>query len=509
MAYFRLRETVVDEDDQHKEFTIYSARGRSHLNRVKLVRNGWHEIEFCLSHADAKRIWEMDFNNSEGLEAVVADDSREKLAETDNEDDEPVMIPDPWEQRLWPLVPHRIREIKGDSQCVLASFRVASFPANDFARTAWESYEHAETIYANEGAVNAAPTTAFRTEYSFLADVRLDYFFNLAPSTPQATLDAASVGQHHFVRSDKLVSFYRSLTAVTGTYWRFGLDDGKMHVVLADAEQEAFKPAKYLVEEARRIEKKWVIPFLGPNRFNYRQTNTSSTFLTGPTRTVVPTTLTIPPLYQPTNQSLAQRYRPVSHYSTLLLPHLAITTLEAYSQAQLNEHAQTWERAVKAAERTINGWFRASSRNDWYRLGGYHPVVPGAEIASVTYQNGTTLVDYRDSVAPLWPRIPTVSMPVVSLIELTIQSGSGPTYVASVDAPHSGPWPPGFTASGAFDNSGQPIIIGQVTAEDTLGLFPWLMAGDKCLALFDGSRAVIIQTTVSLDVQPPPDVGPE
>lgn len=493
-ARFILRESKV-VDGKQKEFPILSTSGKTKLNEVRLVRDGFHTIKLCLQNEIAKKLWTQDFDNSEGLELIVRDKTR-------GEDDE-------FELKIWPLSPYRLERI--DNQVQLATFRVVAFPTPYWNRTYWDSWDYAESTYAQAGAVNQVQLGNYLTEHSFFGEINAELFGSLAPSVTQQIKNAAIVGVHSFVRADQAENWWHSLAAITGTHWWIGNDDAKMHLCLANSDQDLeadLPPDEYLVQQSDRIDKTWIIPYL--RRHYYRMALSESTYTWEPIVTQdTPGLVTLPTWYQPTQQSNGVKYRPVDHYSTMILPRLMINDAGATSQAYVDELAGAWERSTKAVERTLNGWFRASTRNDWKRYGGYHPVSLGSEVTQVLYRQRETLVDFRGKHPPLWPKAPAVSLPSIAFCKLTIAQkivspGQPTRFVGSISPPHSGPWSPAIAAqaipSVQFGINFAPTTQTSVTAEDSLGLYPWLDVGDTVLIVYDGSRGVVINTTIAADL---------
>jgi len=493
-ARFILRESKVI-DEKQKEFPILATTGKTKLNEVRLVRDGLHTIKLCLQNSIAKKLWTEDFDNSEGLELIVRDTTR-------GEDDE-------FELRIWPLSPYRLERI--DNQVQLATFRVARFPLQYWNRTYWDSWDHAESTYAQAGAVNQTQLGNFVTEHSYFGEVNAQLFGSLAASVTQQIKDAAKVGVHAFLRADHAENWWHSLAAITGTHWWIGYDDGLVNLCLANADQDLasdLPPDEYLVQQSDRIDKTWTIPYL--RRHYYRMALSESTYTWAPVVTQDPPGLvTLPTWYQPTQQSNAVKYKPLDHYSTMILPRLMISDSGTTSQAYVSELAAAWERSTMAIERTLNGWFRASTRNDWRRYRGYHPVALGPEITEVLYRQSDTMVNFRPKHPPLWPKAPAVSLPGISFCKLTIAqkivvAGQPTLYIGSISAPHSGPWSPAVAAqaipSVQFGINFAPTTQTSVTAEDSLGLYPWVDVGDTVLIVFDGSRGVVINTTIAADL---------
>ena len=197
-----------------------------------------------------------------------------------------------------------------------------------------------------------------------------------------------------------------------------------------------------------------------------------------------------------------------NHYSSLILAPLRIDNLSggglAATQQLIDDHAATYQRAVKATERTYAAYHRASRRTDWYRLKGFHNVSLGSEVASVTYKNQSTIVDFRDQRSPVWPSLPMLATPTMSLLSAVIQVknpilGSGsPTFLGWATSPHEGYW---SVPKSMGYNRWETTFSLSLELEDSLKLFPWLDVGDRVLCFWDGSRAVIIQAELAADVE--------
>jgi hypothetical protein len=493
---FILRESKVN-DGKQKEFPILTTVGKSKLNEVRLTRDGYHTVKVCLQNEIAKKIWSKDFDESEGLELIVRDTSR-------GEDDE-------FELRVWPLVPYRLERI--DRQVQLATFRVAVMPFPYYNRLWWDSFDHVESTQEQTGGASNSQVLPYVTEQSYFGEVTSQLFGYLHEDIPNTIKQAAMVGAHYFQRAETPLNWFRSLAALTGTHFWLSLPLEGIQLCLAGEDQDLetdLPDDKYLVEMSERIDKQWAIPAL---RYHYYRTAIGqSTYLWQPQLYIDPPNLIQEPQwYQPESIPDGGLYRPLDHYSTLVLPSLQVTdNTSGMGQAYANELATQWERCVKATERTLKGWFRATTRSDWMRYGGYHPVPLGSEVTQVLYRANETLVDFRGKNPPVWPKPPATSLPTVAFCKMTINqkiaaSGSQPVrYVGTIGPPHSGPWSPSVAANALGSPSSgllyAPTTVSSVIAEDSLGLFPWVDVGDTVLITYDGSRGVIINTTIAADL---------
>jgi hypothetical protein len=502
-AYFRLRETV-EIDGKQKEFAIYGSAGKTEFNYVILRRNGFHECQFCIGAAEAKKIFERKINLTEGLEAVIFDDRR--VPDLLAEDPEADPATGTTEIRLWPLVPVSMERI--DSLVVKAKFRVAWPVLNggdsDAIHAAWDYTEDTENSYDVEGILSEGGlgwgSEGWIPEHHVYLDLNTTPTSwagrPIAADVPVEVLDAMKVGTHLFIRPKSIGNYARMLAAITGTVWWTGTDDAEVHLALAGEPQDGIADILKIgtrVREMPNFPNEWNKPALLRNGMYYRRSASESVFQNFPQRSIYAGFGGTLPTYYVSPLSVAGQI-PVSHYSTLLFGALSIPNALSSPdpQAAIDAHAEAWERCVKAVERTINQYAKASRRTDWYVLDGYYEIPLGSEVAEVTYKKGKTMVDFRETAKPLWPRIPMASTPILSTVKATITSKiNTSTFTATIAAAHAG----------KFGNSTFSAIGRTWTLEEPLGRYPWLDVGDTVLAIIEGDRGVIVDTQLVLDTE--------
>ena len=487
-----------------KEYSIFSAAGKSVLNQVVLQRNAFHEVHLCVKKEDAKKILKREISGS--LECIV----RDTMRSTDGGPDT--------ELRLFPLVPRRADYI--DKQIVKIEFLVGTLSFADLRNppSTWSSVTDAESVHENAGITNQEQDPSILLEYHVAETIdptvqESGWFrvgeFRLNTTVPTATRQAASVGFHQYARSSHMLHRVRTLAAITGTVMWADLETQTWHIALAGEPQAGLQaaldvgsPAKrYVIKRYDDLEWTWTLPYL--DRFGFRmRPDYVSPFTQFPVNSISGLGLTQPTFYQPTQSGSGG----MTHFSSLVMPPIILRSLVGLglsaAQGMLDTQAATYERAVKAVERTIKGYFRSSRRTERIEMGGYFAIPLGSEVASVTYKQGRTIVDVRDESVPMWPRIPSASSPQwgAMLVQLTDKTSTAGVYIGAYSSPHSGRWKAAnyVTMGGSAGNSPNPR---PVIVEDKLGLFPWLDVGDFVLALHDGDRAVILQTTLSADVE--------
>ena len=495
---------IRESEGAKKEYGVFVARGKSPLNQVILKRFGLHEVHVCVSVADAKKILKREIGST--LECVIKDTTRASDGGPDTE------------IRLFPLVPRRAKFVA--LNMVKLEFVVGSINFADIRNppSTWSSVTDAESIYENQGVTNLEQDPNLLLEYHVAEtiDPTTDFYspgeyklgeFTLHSSVPEATRQAASIGFHQYTRNSHLINRLRTLGAMTGTVIWADLEayPGRWRIELAGEPQANLQaaldvgtPAKrYVIQRYEDLEWTWVVPRIGQDGFLMRS-NYISPFRQFPENSVANLGLTQPAFYRPPMGGAGA----MSHFSSLVMPPIVLRTLvgigQSAAQSMLDTQAATYERCVKAAERTVKGYFRASRRTERIEMGGYFSVPLGSEVAQVTYQSGRTIVDLRDESLPMWPRIPSQSTPQwgAMLVQITDKTSTPGVFVGAYAAPHGGRWSPAayVNTSGSVDQ--RPVI-----AEDKLGLFPWLDVGDQVLAIHDGDRAIILQTTLSADVE--------
>jgi hypothetical protein len=493
-----------------KEYPVFSAVGKSAHNQVLLKRHAFHEVHVCMKKDDAKKLLKRDFSGS--LECIVRDTSRANDGGPDTE------------IRLYPLVPRRV-EFLGiqDLQIVKIEFIVGTLNFADINNppSTWSSVTDAESIYENQGITNQEQDENLLAEYHVAETIDPtlasggDPFqvgeFRLHADVPASVRQAASIGFHQYTRNSHIPNRLRTLAAMTGTVIWADLDSypGRWRMELAGEPQVNLQaalnvgtPAKrYIIKRYEDLEWTWTVPYL--DRYGFRmRPDYISPFVQFPQNSIGNLGLTQPTFYQPTQSGSGG----MMHFSSLVMPPIVIRTLAglglAAAQSMLDTQAATYERCVRAVERTIKGYFRASRRTERIEMAGYFSIPLGSEAAAVTYKQGRTFVDLRDESLPMWPRIPSASSPQwgAMLVQITDKTSTAGLYIGAYSAPHSGRWKAAnyVNASGVYS---QAINARPVLVEDKLGLFPWLDVGDFVLALHDGDRAVILQTTLSADVE--------
>lgn len=493
---------IRESEGAKKEYGVFVARGKSILNQVILKRFGLHEVHVCVSVADAKKILKREIGST--LECIVKDTTRSNDGGPDTE------------IRLFPLVPRRAEFVA--LNMVKVEFVVGSINFADIRNppSTWSSVTDAETIYENQGVTNLEHDPNMLLEYHVAevidptvqeyGDYKLGEF-TLHSSVPAATRQAAAIGFHQYTRNSHLINRLRTLGAMTGTVIWADLDEypGRWRIELAGEPQANLQaaldvgtPAKrYIIKRYEDLEWTWAVPKIAQEGFRMRQDYLSA-FRQFPLNSVANLGLTQPPFYKPPVAGAGA----MLHFSSLVMPPIVLRTLvgigQSVAQSMLDTQAATYERCVKAAERTVKGYFRASRRTERIEMGGYFSVPLGSEVSQVTYKSGRTIVDLQDESLPMWPRIPSQSTPQwgAMLVQITDKTSTPGVFVGSYAAPHGGRWNPASYVNTTGSPEQRPVI-----AEDKLGLYPWLDVGDQVLAIHDGDRAVILQTTLSADVE--------
>jgi hypothetical protein len=491
-----------------KEYPVFSAAGKSAHNQVILKRYGFHEVHVCMKKEDAKRILKRQFTSG-SLECIIRDTSRANDGGPDTE------------IRLFPLIPRRVDFLgTQDLQIVKIEFLLGTLSFADIRNppSTWSSVTDAESIYENEGITNQEQDENLLAEYHVAEtiDPTIQYFgnpfqigeFRLHADVPAFVRQAASVGFHQYTRNSHIPNRIRTLAAMTGTViwadletqrWRMELA-GEPQANLAAALNVGAPPKRYIIKRHEDLEWTWTVPYLDSFGFRMRPDYVSS-FVQFPQNSIGNLGLTQPAFYRPSQSGSGG----MMHFSSLVMPPIVIRSLVGLglsaAQSALDNQAATYERCVRAVERTIKGYFRASRRTDRIEMAGYFAIPLGSEVATVTYKQGRTFIDFRDESVPMWPRVPSASSPQwgAMLVQITDKTNTAGLYIGSFSAPHGGRWQAAhyLNAFGGWSGSLQrPVLV-----EDKLGLFPWLDVGDFVLALHDGDRAVILQTTLSADVE--------
>lgn len=489
-----------------KEYAVYSAASKNKHNTVLLKRNAFHEVHLCVHKKDAKTILKREISGS--LECIIKDTTRQDDGGPDTE------------IRLFPLVPRKATYL--DQNVVKIEFIVGALNFADLNNppSTWSSVTDYESYYEPQNVTNQEQQSDLLLEYHVAETIDPTYQlygqnpyklgeFSLHGDVPAATREAANIGFHQYCRSSHIVNRLKTLAAMTGTVIWSDLESwpGRWHIALAGEPQTDWKPAievgtpakRYIIKRYEDLEWTWTLPYLDKYGFRMRQ-DYASPFVQYPTNNIASGLgLTARVFYQPTQSGAGG----MMHFSSLVMPPIALRSLVGVglstAQEMIDRQAQVYENSVKAVERTIAGYFKQSRQTDRIEMGGYFAVPLGSEVAAVTYVGGRTIVDLHDSSLPMWPRIPAASSAQwgAMIVQITDRTTTAGVYVGAYSAPHGGRWGPANFITGGFpDPNPRPVIV-----EDTLGLFPWLDVGDYVLALFDGDRAVILQTTLAADVE--------
>ena len=491
--YFKLQAVKTTAPAKTVDFPIYQATNRAQYNYVKLVRSGPHEVQFVVSKEDAATLMAKKYEGA--LEAHIIDNSRVADGGT------AVDI------RIFPLIPWRAEFLSNTVARVTFKLAVGGNSVQDWVDDVWDASGYVELT---DEVVTTAPISpnVFQ-EFLFTGVIQVDSYNNWAGAVLHSDVtptvkESASVGLHNFRRPSTKWQMLRVYEALCGVVYWWDTEDRTIHVVLADEDQpdlDTFKDPKYLIEDFPNLENKQPKVLFNSSNYYFRNSLVDGKFANFPFRKINPNLgLTVPDLYQFSDPAAFQ-----FHYSSFILGQLVIESLSgggvASSQQLIDDHAATWERAIRAAKRTYAAYNRASKRTDWYRSKGFHDVSLGAEVASVTYKNQSTLVDFRDDRLPVWPSLATLAAQTFSLVSVVIQvKYASRIFLGQATAPHSGAWSPSLAVGYTYPSS----PFGFSTAleiEDTLGLFPWLDVGDRVLCVWDGSKAVIIQSELSADVE--------
>lgn len=488
--YFKLQ-AVKTSPAKTVDFPIYQSSTRVQYNYVKLMRSGPHEVQFVVSKEDAATLMAKKYEGS--LEAHIFDNSRVADGGT------AVDI------RIFPLIPWRAEFLSKTVARVTFKLAVGGNSVQDWANDVWDASGFVELT---DEVVATAPTqqNSFQ-EYLFSGVVQVDPYdtwagVELHDDVTPSVKEAASVGTHNFRRPSTKWQMLRVHEALCGVVYWWDTEDRTVHLVLADEDQpdlDTFKDPKYVVEEYPNLENNQPKVLFNSANYYFRNALVQGGFSNFPYRKINPNLgLNVPELYKFSDPGAVQ-----IHYSSLVLGQLIIETLTsslASAQDLIDDHAATYERAIKAAKRTYTAYNRASKRTDWYRLKGFHAVSLGSEIASITYKNQSTVVDFRDERLPVWPSLATMPTPTISVVSVVIQVKYTPgRFLGQASAPHSGTWNvPRLLGYTSGQNTYSPFAL---EIEDTLGLFPWLDVGDRVLCLWDGSRGVIINSELAADVE--------